>query len=360
MSLTNDMNDLPVVTMEQFITQAVAHASEDRLYKRPIILLGEPGGGKTDACKEVCKRLDIQPHEILFKRPGNHTVVDYIGCPDIVRDEGMYGITRFAPQDFVHDLAAGKYKAVIWDEITECMDSVQNLLCGAMYDFDIAGIKLDPSIIQLATGNRASDRAGSRDLVSKMPSRSSMWQLGRSVDNWVAWSIREHLPRWLSAFISWKGEPALYGENGFNPRNMINACPRQWEEVGRVTPELYSPDMYSLKLQSYVPAGLALEAIAFKALCDQLPPIHDIKTKPETTEVPEKIEIVYAIISRLLPDIKKVADFQQFMKYIKRCRIEPQTLFVNAARAQVPEIKECREYNEWAMTNSVYYGAEAA
>lgn len=356
MSISNDMNDLPVVTMKQFIAQAVAHFSESRPHLRPVGVLSEPGQGKTAACFEIGKQLGYTDEEILLIRPGNHTVVDYLGCPDVDSEAQM---TTFCPPDFVHSLCDGSIKLVIWDEITECMDSVQNLLCGALYDFIIASMKLHPDLKQVFTGNRASDRAGSRDLVSKMPSRSSMWQLGRSVDNWVGWSIEADLPRWLSAFIHWKGEPALYGENGFNPRNMINACPRQWEEVGRVTPELYSPDLYSLKLQSYIPAGLVHEALAFKKIVDELPPINDIKNNPDSTPVPDKIEVVYAIIARLLPEIDKVGDFQQFMRYIKRTRIEPQTLFVNAARARVPEIKSCREYNEWALTNSVYYGAAA-
>lgn len=350
--MSNASSNIPVVSIGQFIDMAVAHFSEDKPERDPIGILGDTGGGKTSACFEVAYRLGLTREQILLKRPANHTVVDYIGCPTV--EDGK---TFFNPPEFVHNMMSGAIKMVIWDELPDCINSVQNLLAAPLLDFHIDTIKLNPNLMQMWTGNKVEHRAGSNEVNRKISTRSSMFEAGRSLDSWVKWGIENGMPKDLLAFVYWKGEEALYGKPDANNRDLVRVCPRQVAKVGSTNEELYPGALYSLKAQSYVPAWWVAEYTGFKKLADELPSISEIKSSPATAPISNKIEVVYALVSRLITEVATVGDFQKLMQYVTRLRVEPQTLFVNAVYKNVPEIDSCREYTNWAITNSPYFGA---
>ena len=335
-------------------------------HNRPLIFLGKPGAGKTYSIREVAKEA-LSEFESEYKetRDGNYSLVDYIGVPSL-EDHPVtkQKQTVFAPMSMAHDAFAQTTNIKLWchDEITEAPDSVQNLLCGVFYDHKVNEFPIDPYILHVATGNFAEDKAGSRELISKLKNRASMFVITPDSDGFIAHGMTQpDFNKDVLAFLHWKGVSAIYGEEGFDPKSSINNTPRQWSAVAR----LPMPDMndradvhlYQVQASALVKKGSVAELLAFLKLVNDpgFVGIDVIIKDPENAPVSDKIDVCYAIGSRLLTEIKEPKHYEHVMKYISRLRSEPQTWFVNAAVKHHPEVQGTRAYVNWARKNKAYF-----
>ena len=266
------------------------------------------------------------------------------------------GLTRFNPPEFIHDLHTGKIKFLILDEVPDAAVSVQNIWCGGVYDYDIGGVTLHHDLCIFCTGNRVEDRSGAGRVVTKFQNRVYQFEMAHSVDATVSHFIDIDVCKEVTAYIHWKGEHALYGEHGFQPNDPLNCSPRQWEEVGNIDPMLPS-NLFMLGCQGLIPSGEAIGYVAFRQTIMDLPPIDEVLNHPLTAPISDKVDVCYALISRLITEVDSVGKFQKLMAYVSRMKVEMQTLFINTVRKRVPEVKTCPEYVQWCTQNQAYFGA---
>lgn len=352
---------IPSASFDNLMKFGVSHFSSSRPKKRAMMVLGAPGCAKTALGFAMALALGFQSHEIGLIRPSLHTPVDSVGVPSVTEVEYLVGtvttgLTKFNPPDFIYKLHTGEIKFLILDELPDAAVSVQNIWCGGVYDYDIGGVTLHPQLCIYATGNRVEDRSGAGRVVTKFQNRVYQFEMAHSVAATVNHFIDIDVCKEVTAFIHWRGEAALYGEDGFQPNDPINASPRQWEEVGNIDPSLPS-NIFMLGCQGLVPHALAVEYVAFRQTIMDLPPISEVLNNPKTAPVSDKVDVCYALISRLITEVDKVDKFQRLMGYVTRMKVEMQTLFINSVRKRVPEVKSCPEYVQWCTQNQAYFGA---
>lgn len=355
------VSKIQAASFDNLMKFGVSHFSSPRPKKRGMMVLGAPGCAKTALGYAMAAALGFASNEVGLIRPSLHTPVDSVGVPSVTEMEYFVGdvktgLTKFNPPDFIYQLHIGAIKFLILDELPDAAVSVQNIWCGGVYDFDIGGVTLDPNLCIFITGNRVEDRSGAGRVVTKFQNRVYQFEMAKSVEATVNHFIDIDVCKEVTAFIHWRGEAALYGEEGFQPNDPINASPRQWEEVGNIDPNLPS-NIFMLGCQGLIPHALAIEYVAFRQTIMDLPPIHEVINNPLTAPVSDKVDVCYALISRLITEVNDVATFQKLMAYVTRLKVEMQTLFVNSTKKRVKEIKICPEYVQWCTQNQAYYGA---
>lgn len=350
------MASIPVSSFNTLLDLAVSHFSQPRKKKRGFMVLGAPGGGKTALGYAVADRMGFEPHEVALMRPSLKTPVDYLGVPDIVEAPSGDGkMSVFQPPKDIHDLTTGKIKMLIIDELPDAVQSVQNVLCGLVYDYEVADLKIHEDLCIFITGNRVEDKSGAGRVITKFANRVSQHELAKSVNDWVDHALQQGWDTDSVAFVHWKGEPALYGEEGFDPNSPINASPRQWEEVCFIDKNL-SNSHFLTQVKSYIPQGIAEEFMAFRRTIADLPPIDEVLKNPTTAPVVDKIDVNYALTSRLIAEVKDVKSFRTIMQYVTRLRVEMQTLFISAVVRRVSDVLSTPEYVQWCTKNQAYYG----
>ena len=354
---------IPSASFNNLLKFGMSHFSSPRAKKRAMMVLGAPGCAKTALGYALAYALGYKDHEIGLTRPALHTPVDEVGVPSVFEmeyyvgnEKSTIGLTKFNPPEFTHKLHTGEIKFLIIDELPDAPVSVQNVWCGAVYDFDIAGVTLHPDLCMYVTGNRVEDRSGAGRVVTKFQNRVYQFEMAHSVEATVNHFIDKDVCKEVTAFIHWRGEDALYGESGFQPNDPINASPRQWEEVGQIDDTLPA-NIFMLGCQALIPHALAIEYVAFRKTIMDLPPISEVLNNPTTAPISDKVDVCYALISRLITEVDSVAVFQKLMIYVMRMKVEMQTLFVNSVRRRVPDIKTCPEYVQWCTQNQAYFGA---
>ena len=347
------MSQLVVANYQNIKTAAISHFSSGRKNKRAMMVTGAPGGGKTALGKDVAASMGFSLQQTALMRPAFYTPVDCVGVPEI-----HDGVTRFAPPDFIHKLTTGEILFLIVDELPDAPMSVQNIFCGMVYDYDVAGLKIHPDMCIFVTGNRVQDKSGAGRVSTKFANRVYQYELAKSVKDFVDHGTAMQWDQDMLAFVSWQGEAALYGEDGFDPNSQLNASPRQWEEVCFIDKSLPA-HIYLNQLKALIPQGIAETYLGFLRTIDELPPISEVMNNPETAPISEKIDVNYALTSRLIKAADSVAAFQKLMKYMLRLPVEMQTLYVTNIAQRDTQILSTPEYVKWCTTNQAYYGSDA-
>jgi hypothetical protein len=327
------------------------------------IYLSSPGTGKTFGATAVGE--ELVPGRFAMTRDGNYSLVDYIGVPEtVINEKTGKSMTQFATMDIGHQQARGMSEVdyIIHDEVSEAYESVQNLLCGVVYDATMGTFPLDPYIFRVALGNFSTDKAGSKELISKLLNRSEVYIIQPDTDGLISHMLTvPEFDRDTVAYLHWKGQDAIYGKEGFDPKQAINNTPRQWSGVARLpkpdVTDRKSMQRFTLRASSMVRKGEVAELAAFLKLVKDpsFVPIDQIIKDPANAPVSDKIDVCYALGSRLLTEIKEASHFEHSMKYISRMRPEPQTWFVNAAVKHHPEVQGTRAYLQWARNNKAYF-----
>jgi hypothetical protein len=376
---TSNNELIPTVTVagaQSIITSRLAYNAHLREQgidpgerNRPLIFLSEPGMGKTYGINYALRDYGLSENEIMFTRDGNFSLVDWIGVPTVtVHEKTGLKMTQFAPMHLAHQAHVGMTDVKAWlhDEVSECPESVQNVLCGVVYDHMVNDVPIDPYILHIMTGNFVENKAGSKELISKLKNRAMLFRIQRDLDGYVAHALSQSdFDRDVVAFLHWKGSDALYGKEGFDPKQPINNSPRQWSAVARLpkpnVTDRSDMSRYNLEASSLVRKGDVAELMAFLKLVNDpgFVPIEKIINDPEKAPVSDKIEVNYALGSRLLSEIKSAKHFEHAMKYVSRMLPEPQTWFVNAAVKHHPEVQGTMAYVKWAKANKAYFNASA-
>jgi hypothetical protein len=328
---------------------------------RPLMLLGAPGGGKTHATLSMIKE---EGASYIMTQDGNYSLPDFVGVPSIATHEvTKQGMTVFNPPEMIQ--AAHESQVLdIWmhDDFTDAPNSIQNAMCGMVYDAVACGFKIDPYTLHILTGNLPEHKAGANAVISKLLNRAMVFIAAQDGEGTVRhFMTQEDMDPDTVAFLHWKGDDAIYGKEGFDPRYAINNTPRQWAAVARLpAPDFtdrVSVHKYTQQASALVRKGEVAELVAFRKLINDpaFVPIEKIVADPEGAPVPDKIDVCYALGSRLLQSIKETKHFEHSMRYISRLRPEPQTWFVNACVKLLPQVQGTRAYINWARTNKTYF-----
>lgn len=342
---------IPVAKFDDIAAAAIDHFTSGRQKKRAIYVTGAPGGGKTDLAFHVGAKCGFKKHEIMLLKPGNYTPLDLVGVPTVID-----GVTQFNPLDKIHQLATGQYKLVVLDETPDAVPSVQNILRSMVYEFNVGGVDIHPDTNFFMTGNEVKHKSGANRTITKLENAVYRYTLGNSVDGWVNHAISQGWNSLVVAWVAWRGEQALYGEEGFDPESPINNSPRQMEEVCHVNENLPA-NIYLNQLSALIPVNWAQDFMSFKATVSDLPPISVIFSNPDTAPVSDKIDVNYALTSRLMTEVKDVFAFQKLFVYMARLPVEMQTLYVSYCTKRIPEAKETPEYSKHCLDHQALYGA---
>lgn len=270
------------------IMAAVAAANPSQA----LYLSGPPGVGKTTICFDLAERLGLPPERVLLFRPSLRDPVDLLGVPSV---DPQTGTTAFNPPLELQRFAEGSGRGlIIWDELAQGSAMMQNAIAGALLDRELGGLRLDSSVIQVATGNRLADKAGANRVVSQLANRVLHLEVEVDVQRWTRWALGAGIPPKLIGFLQLRPELLL----DFDPNRFSNPTPRAWEMVARIPDAIAAVErLYHTAVQGLVGEGAAAEWCGIRAL--PMPDIGEILADPLRWVPPEPAAIRFACATAL-------------------------------------------------------------
>ena len=301
---------------------------------------GSPGAGKTALGMDIFRAMDIAPDNILLLRPSLRESVDFLGVPCVVDQ-----VSHWSPPAELHQLRHGRW-GVLVDELSDASISVQNVMCGMIFDRQVGSVTFSPEVYLIATGNRTRDKSGANRVVSKLSNRTMNLQFDTDLDDWVDWAFSAGIDPLLIRFLRFR--PALL--NGFDPEMESSPTPRQWEKVSRI-PVSLARGCYVELLSGLVGDGAAAEYVGFRDIVDQLPDTSAVMADPNRAPVPRDPALLYAYVGALA-DAVDADNFPKVAVYLRRLPPEFGIMLVRDAQRRCPSIRQSRAYVQWAVDHA--------
>jgi hypothetical protein len=308
-----------------------------------LFLMGPPGVAKTSICFTLAASLNIPKERVLLFRPSLRDPVDLMGTP---RNDG--NVTRWTPPEEFWNFRVGTGPGlIIWDELPQGITAMQNAAAGALLDKQIGPLTLDPQVIQIATGNRTSDKAGANRLVSQLSNRVKFVDVDAHLDDWCSWAYGANVDPMVIAFLRLR--PNFLHD--FEPDRRSNPTPRTWEMVSRSCDHDLSRDLYFADVSGLIGEAAAAEYVGFRDMASKMPNIDWIMTQPDKAEVPSEPGVMYAVCAALASRATD-QNFDRVMTYLHRLPVEFSTMAVKDSIIRSPKIKSSRAFTEWAVKNA--------
>jgi len=320
----------------------VSQFSSSHGRKHPaFLLLGAPGGGKSDLARDIGRELKFE--KVIEFNASLRDPVDLLGTPSNAGET-----TRWKKPDDLAQLEYGRNLLVI-EELTDCSPQMQNACCGLIYDGRVGELNLSSETYVIASGNRTEDKSGAYRLSTKLANRMRILDFDVSLDDWCDWAI-DNLPddtvAKVVSFLRFK--PDLL--SAFDANARVSPTPRAWARAAQIPSTLRS-DLYFTNVAGDVGEGAAAPFTAFCRLFDELPNPDEIMMHPSKAEVPTKMDVLYALTGALAHRINK-DNFDRAIEFVNRMPPEFNVMCISDAMKLKPEIKQTKAFTQWAVKNS--------
>lgn len=288
-------------------------------------LVGKPGGGKSSCAREIAEEL-AKKHQIPAERivefnPSLREPTDILGLPQMDGDH-----SRWLPPEEFYVIRQGTGPAVlILEELSDAQMDMQNPLCRVILDRHAGQMPLTDELFIIATGNRTEDRSGASRLSTKLANRMRVLKFEENLDDWCDWAAAHSIDPMITAFLRFR--PALLSD--FDAARSCNPTPRSWEDVSRI-PEDLPLLIFAEHVAGAVGDGAAAEYLGFRKIYKSLPNMEAILADPLHAQVPEKPDVQYAVVGKLVTVVTK-KNFAAAVAFMERFPKEFLVLFMREA-----------------------------
>lgn len=290
---------------------------------RACFVDGQPGIGKTSMAEYIQAAMGLQ-HRFIIK-PGHHDPIDFQGVPVPDHTEKM---TFFYPSGDLlppSDLVGGCL--MVWDETSDCVQAVQNLICQGVFEGGLHGYKFPKDTYHFLTGNRVSDRSGSQRVVTKLGNRVGWFTLEPTTTEVFDYGLRMGWNASVLAFLKLHGEDPINPNdkekegrrrptffNSFDPQDAaqgvkpIFATSRSWEAGSKMAHFADANKMNDGRLLTRM-AGLlstpvAAKFVPFRSEAAHMPDPEAI-LRGEKVPVPTKQSVLWPLTITLVTKVQK-------------------------------------------------------
>jgi hypothetical protein len=307
--------------------------------RRPVMVEGGPGLGKTQLMQQMARELGIA--FIHFHAPTMQPEDFAIPAPNADRTAIDFLINSRFPIEGSDHADEGH---ILIDEAPQGDNSIQKTIANLIQEREVYGRKLKPGWSISMTGNRVSDRAGANRVLSHLRNRVTTLEFEPSLDDWCNWALDNDIRPELIQFVRFK--PGML--NDFDPQRDINPTPRAWAEGVSPIIDNVPVDAEFEVIKGAVGEGAAAEFVGFLKICRKLPNIDALLMRPADADVPTEPSVRYAIAGAIAHRATE-DNFERVMTYAKRLPPEFTVLTVLDSIRKNPDVQNTKAFTEWAI-----------
>lgn len=321
---------------------------------RPVLLVGEPGVGKTELGKAAAAAAGA---DIIVSHPVVNDPTDAKGMP---WPDPKNQCANFLPFGHLARALRAKKKTVWFlDDLGQATPAVQASFMQLLLERAINDHVLPDCITFIAATNGREHRAGVQGILSPVKSRFvSIIKVEAFYEDWRLWayqsgSIRPEVVGFLNLRGRTNPEDQLF--NKFTATADIVNCPspRTWEHVSQILdmdlPEVVTDEL----LTGAVGEAAAREFCGFLKLSRDLPSPDAVIVDPTKARIPQNPSSLYALSSALAARATK-KNCGQIFKYGLRMYAEGHAdiaaLLVHDCANKTPGVRDTREYRDLILT----------
>jgi hypothetical protein len=310
--------------------------------KRPLSIIGAPGGGKTSLVRTAAQEMGIG---YIEKHMPTMLVEDF-GIPDMATQGDSFGykLPDWYPAESRTDIP--DEGILLFDDRNQAGNDLQKVLANIEQARTLHGVPLKKGWMVITTGNRQEDRAGANRILSHLANRETVIELDTHLDDSTKWMLENNVATEVVAFLRFR--PNLLHD--FDPQRDQNPTPRSWVEGVSAVLGVVSPDAEFECFKGAVGEGAAAEFVGFVRIYRKLPNPDNIIMNPTTADVPSDPATLYAL-SGAIAERATENNFERVCTYAERMPPEFSVLSVSYAARKKPELASTQAFTKWAINH---------
>lgn len=324
--------------------------------RRPLILLGKPGMGKTSLYEKSCAEMEIG---FIDFRMTLRDPVDVGGMR--IPDTKTGKLRWFCPDDLPDEKVHGPNGIILFDEINVVGQLMQTTAYGIIQERRIGSWRMPAGWVAMASGNNVADRAAAQRMSSALANRFNVQCVEPDLISWLEQYALEYVDHRGVAFLRFR--PALFS---VMPGETIDMAPGQVFSVGKdeiAFPSARSwtnafqfideaPSMRRKIFSGYVGQAAAEEFEAFWRVYANMISLDEILTAPKSARVPSAEQIdVQCAVAGMLGNLMTHKTSGSIFEYLARLPAEYQIIVAQTATKRDPSLKVAPGYTDWAVRN---------
>jgi len=311
------------------------------------MLVGSPGIGKSHIAHQIALENNLK---VIDLRLAQCDPCDILGFPNIVGDKAGYIPMETFPIEG-DELPEGHSGWLLFlDEFNAAPPAVQSASYKLVLDRMVGMHNLHSRVAIMCAGNLDTDGAIVQEMSTALQSRLIHFELTADPTTWLNWAMNNEIDHRITDYIKFKPGD-LYT---FTPdhTDKTYACPRTWEFVSRLLPDMTEddPDMLPI-LSGTLSEGVAREFVVFMKIYASLPKLSEIQKDPQTVFIPKEPSILFALTGSLSHNMKAdTAD--QIMLYVSRLPVEFQVVTLRETVRRNKEMLTHPAIQKWVNESS--------
>ena len=282
----------------------------------PMLIESSPGLGKTSLIEQLHAETGRKLFSLILSM---RQPVDLVGLPvpNLKELTVVWLQSGFLPpSDYEQECT------LFIDELANCSGMMQTAALSLIHERRIGSYNLPKQCAIVAATNRASDKAGSNQIITSMRSRFKCYTMQADLNDLLEHALQEKWHPYVIAYLR-KNPDNLHF---FDPRNIQEnfPCPRTWEMVSKI--EEYNEQVESIEVQdeieefaSAIGNTIALEYVGFRRVFNDIPDPALIMLDPENAPLPEQSrpDVCFAL-SAALGKLATSENVGRIIQYLKR------------------------------------------
>jgi len=278
--------------------QAAKAVTKSLKHRRPVMLWGPPGIGKSDVIAQIgaATQRDVIDIRLALWDP-----TDIKGMPYL--DVETQLMNWSPPSEFPQN--ADSTAILFFDEIVSAPPAVQAAAYQLILNRRVGKYVLPEGCDMVAAGNREGDRGVTYKMPAPLSSRFIHLEMNVSFDDWQDWAIDNAVHPDVVGYLGFAKQDLM----DFDPKSASRAfaCPRTWSFVSELLKEDEEDDITMLSLiGGAVGDGLAAKFIAHRRVCGKMPkPIDILEGRVKELKIKE-VSALYALAVSLCYELKEL------------------------------------------------------
>lgn len=314
---------------------------------RNVYIEGSPGVGKTQVVQQAIREMGPTYH-MVFKH-GPTMQPEDIALPRTDGGRLDFALAKWLPM--VGDYEEGHHVVVVIDEMAQADAAVQKTLANLMQEREAYGAPLHSPLSFVATGNKATHRAGANRILSHLSNRMVWVKLEVALDDWCRHAQDNGVRPEIVAFLRFR--PDLL--NDFDPSRDNNPTPRMWVE--NVQPIVQDVEAGAIPAEAEfecyegcVGEAAAAQFTSFMRMFRKLPDVDAVLKKPDTYPVPDEPSVRYALAAALAHRANK-DNFQKVVTFARRLPPEFTVFTLLDSIRRDPSLQNTQAFTDWAVSD---------
>ena len=267
--------------------------------KRPIMIWGAPGIGKSDIIQQIGTD---QKREVIDIRLPLWEPTDIKGIPFF---NSKKNIMEWAPPSELP--SDPKSKAILFlDEINAAAPAVQAAAYQLILNRRVGTYHLPKNVVIVAAGNREADKGVTYRMPAPLANRFIHLEMKPEFDDWFEWAVEHNIHKDVVGYLTFSKKD-LYDFDPKSPSRSF-ATPRSWSFVSELLSDDLDENTVTDLVSGAVGEGLAVKFMAHRKVASELPNPSEILEGKITEMKSKEISAMYSLTVSLCYELKEAND----------------------------------------------------